>query len=135
MPHFLVEYSANIEDELALPRLFERLTETAVETGVFEMAGIRCRALPRAQYRVADGHPDNAFVHVQMRIGAGRSVETRRAAGEAIFAALNDHLARLFAERPLMLSFEIAEIHPELNFKKSNIREHIKARTSQEAAQ
>lgn len=135
MPHFLVEYSTNIEEALDVPRFFERLIDTAVETGVFELAGIRCRALPRTQYRVADGHPDNAFLHIQLRIGAGRSVETRKAAGEAIFAALNDYLAGLFADRPLMLSFEIAEIHPDLNFKKSNIRDHIAARKAKEAAQ
>lgn len=134
MPHFLVEYSANIEAELDVPQLFERLCSTAVETGVFEEAGIRCRALPRAQYWVADGHPDNGFLHVQLRIGAGRSVETRKAAGQAIFAALDDHLTAMFAGRPLMLSFEIAEIHPDLNFKKSNVREHIAARQGQEAA-
>lgn len=133
MPHFLVEYSTNIEDELNVPRLFDTLCEAAVETGVFELAGIRCRALPREAYRVADGHPDNAFLHVHLRIGAGRSVETRRAAGEQIFAALNDYLTAIFAERPLMLSFEISEIHPELNFKKSNIRDHMSAR--KEAAQ
>lgn len=135
MPHFLVEYSANIEEALAPQRLFEQLTLSAVETGVFELAGIRCRALPRAQYRIADGHPDNAFVHVQLRIGAGRSVETRREAGEAIFAALDDYLSEIFQERALMLSFEIAEIHPDLNFKKSNIRDHMAARKQGEAAQ
>ena len=137
MPHFLVEYSENIEAALDIPRLFERLTETAVETGVFALAGIRCRALPRARYRLADGHPDNAFLHLQLRIRAGRPLEDRKAAGEAIFATLSDHLAPIFAERPMMLSFEIAEIDADLNFKKSNVRDYIAARDSggQEAAQ
>ncbi len=140
MPHFMVEYSENIEEALDLPRLFERLTETAVETGVFELAGIRCRALPRAQYRLADNHPDNAFLHLHLRIRAGRPLEDRKRAGQAIFAMLNDYLAPIFDSRPFMLSFEIAEIDADLNFKKSNVRDHIAARagngaSGQEAAQ
>ncbi len=128
MPHFRVEYSRNLEAALGLPDLFEKLTEVAAGTGVFPLPGIRCRALPRDSYRVADGHPDNGFVHVELRVGAGRDVPTLRRAGEAVFAALNDHMADLFAERPIALSFEIAEIHPDLNFKAGNIRDYMKAR-------
>ena len=128
MPHFFVEYSTNIQKELAVSKLLERLTEAAVETGVFPLAGVRCRALPRTQYRVADGHEDNAFVHVQFRVGAGRKVDVLRKAGDSIFAALSDHVDAIFDERPLTLSFEVTEIHPDLNFKKSNIRDHMAAR-------
>lgn len=130
MPHFIVEYSRNIEAALELPALFEKLHEVAAGTGVFPLAGMRSRALPRDTFRIADGHPDNAFVHVQLRVGAGRDVATLRAAGETVFAALSDHLEGLFAERPLALSFEIAEIHPDLNFKKGNIRDHLKRRSA-----
>jgi len=128
MPHFRVEYSRNLEETLDLPELFERLTGVAAGTGVFPLAGIRCRALPRDSYRIADGHPDNGFVHVELRVGAGRDVPTLRHAGEAVFAALNDHMASLIEHRPIALSFEIAEIHPDLNFKSGNIRKYMKAR-------
>ena len=128
MPHFRVEYSRNLEAALDLPDLFERLTDVAAGTGVFPLAGIRCRALPRDRYRVADGHPDNGFVHVELRVGAGRDVPTLRRAGEAVFAALKDHIADQFARLPIALSFEISEIHPDLNFKTGNIRDHMKAR-------
>ncbi len=128
MPHFRVEYSRNLEAALDIPALLDRLAEAAAGTGVFPLAGIRCRALPRDLYRVADGHPDNGFVHVELRVGAGRDVPTLRRAGEAVFAALSDHMAGPLARRPVALSFEIAEIHPDLNFKAGNIRDHMKAR-------
>ncbi|MDE0702255.1 MAG: 5-carboxymethyl-2-hydroxymuconate Delta-isomerase [Rhodospirillaceae bacterium] len=128
MPHFRVEYSRNLEAALDVPALLDRLTEVAAGTGVFPLAGIRCRALPRDSYRIADGHPDNGFVHVELRVGAGRDVPTLRRAGEAVFAALSDHMAGSLACRPIALSFEIAEIHPDLNFKAGNIRDHMRAR-------
>ncbi len=136
MPHFRVEYSRNLEAPLDVPALLDRLTEIAAGTGVFPLAGIRCRALPRDEYRIADGHPDNGFVHVELRVGAGRDVPTLRRAGEAVFEALGDYMADLLAQRPIALSFEIAEIHPDLNFKAGNIRDHMKARArSAEAAE
>jgi len=134
MPHFLVEYSSNLEEALDLPALFEKLHAVAGKSGVFPVAGMRSRGLPREHYRLADGHPDNGFVHVNLRVGAGRDVETLRREGEAIFAALTEHMAALFKERPLALSFEISEIHPEFNFKKGNIRDYLKARAEKESA-
>ena len=35
MPHFILEYSANLNDDLDLDGLFGALHETAMDTGVF----------------------------------------------------------------------------------------------------
>ncbi len=128
MPHFRIEYSRNLEAALELSALFETLTDVAAATGIFPLAGIRCRALPRDCYRIADGHPDNGFVHVEFRVGAGRDVTVLRQAGEDLFAALREHMAEMMRDRPVALSFEISEIHPDLNFKTGNIRDCMKAR-------
>lgn len=129
MPHFQVEYSGNIEQALDVPALLDVLTEAAVGTGVFPLAGVRARAMKREHYRIADGHPDNGFIHINLRIGAGRPVETRKEAGQAIFDAVAAHLKPLIDSRPMNVSFEISEIHPDLNFKVTNLREHMAART------
>ena len=71
MPHLIVEYSANLEPALDIATLVEALHEAALETGVFPIGGMRTRAARRDLYRIADGHADNAFIHVQARIGAG----------------------------------------------------------------
>ena len=128
MPHFVIEYSANLDAELDPALLMARLSDAAVATGIFPLAGIRLRCHRAADYRVADGHPDNAFLHVMVRIGHGRDLETRERAGQIIFAALCEHMAPIQARRPLALSMEIVELHPDLNFKTGNIREHMKRR-------
>jgi 5-carboxymethyl-2-hydroxymuconate isomerase len=130
MAHFLVEYSTNIESEMALPELFEKLIRVAAGTGVFPFGGLRARGLPRKQYRIADGHEDNAFVHVQFRVGSGREVETLRSAGEEIYAVLSDHLIGIFESRAMAISMEFVEIHPDLNFKMNNTHDYVKARAA-----
>ena len=101
MPHMIVEYSANIEDEIRTADLFPKMCDMGVETGVFARSGIRVRGEARDRYHIADGHPDNAFVHTILRVGHGRSVETLKEAGDRIYEVICDHLADLAATRAL----------------------------------
>jgi 5-carboxymethyl-2-hydroxymuconate isomerase len=128
MPHIIIEYSANVRDRIRLGSLIERLHATAIGTGVFPLGGARTRAAERSDYRIADGHPDNGFVHVTMRMGHGRDADTKARAAQTVFDALCEHLAPLFDAAPLGISFEVQEIDPVLNFKKNNLHEYVKAR-------
>jgi len=130
MPHIVIEYSANLAQKTSLPQLIERLHETAIATGVFPRGGARTRAIRCDDYRIADGAPDNAFVHVSLRIGHGRSLDVKRAAAQAVFDALVGQLAIVYAQSPLGLSLEVQEIDPELSFKHNNLHDYVKARTS-----
>ena len=132
MPHAIIEYSANIEAEMNLDELVERVHGAALETGVFPLGGLRVRAARREHYKVADGHPDNAFVHVIMLIGHGRDEMTRTKAAEHVFAAVTNHLDPVFAARPLGISFEMREIDPATNLKKTNLHEYVKRRQAAE---
>ena len=128
MPHIVVEYSANIRDRLDPPRLVERLHQAALATGVFPVGGTRTRAAEREHYRIADGHPDNGFVHVAMDIGAGRDLATKRRAAQAVFDALVVHTQALFEAAPLGLTLELRESDPDLSFKHNNLHDYVKAR-------
>ena len=73
MPHFIMEYSANLDEDLDIPELFRQLNETAIGTGVFPIGGIRTRAIRCEHYRIAEGDPDNTFIHLPPRWGQGVS--------------------------------------------------------------
>lgn len=128
MPHLTIEYTANLEPQLQLPQLIDALHSVAAGIEAFPLAGLRTRAARRDHYRIADGHVDNAFVHLTLRIAHGRSVEVRKAAGDLLFATLCHELQPLLDERPLALSFEISEIDAVLNYKGGNIREYMAKR-------
>ena len=70
---------------------------------------------------MADGKHDYAFVHMTLKIGSGRSLESRQEVGEMLFDLIKTHFASLMESRFLALSFEIAELHPTLNFKQNNV--------------
>ena len=88
---------------------------------------MRTRAARRDHYRIADGHPDNGFVHVLMKLGPGRDVATKKKAQDFIFAAIDEHLLPLVKKCPLAVSFEMVEL-PENRINQNNIHDYLKAR-------
>ncbi|TDV24799.1 5-carboxymethyl-2-hydroxymuconate delta isomerase [Paraburkholderia caballeronis] len=132
MPHLTLEYSANLADDASLYRLCETLAHVldAVrdETGarVYPRGGIRTRALRCDHYFVADGAPDNAFVHGCLKIAAGRSPAVRKATGDALFDAIKRHFENDFAQRGLALSLEIAEFSEAGSWKHNNLHARLK---------
>lgn len=121
MPHFYAECTDNIRDEADLPGLFAKVNQTLADTGVFPIGGIRSRAIWLDTWQMADGKHDYAFVHMTLKIGSGRSLESRKQVGEALFDLIKEHFAGLMKTRYLALSFTMEELDPTLNFKQNNV--------------
>ena len=126
MPHFIAEYTDNIEQQADLPGLFEKVHATLGSSGVFPLGGIRSRGVRLDTWRMADGKHDYAFVHMTLKVGHGRDLATRQQVAEKLFGVIAAHFATLQAERLLALSFEMIELHPELNFKLNNVHAFLK---------
>src|SRR6266540_4963292 len=123
MPHIIVEYSANLENDIPPHHLVDAMHAAAVASGIADVAGFRTRLERREIYRVGNGDPDNAFVHIVARIRHGRSAEQRKAFAQLLLAAANKALDPAFAARPLALSVEIHEIDPEMRLMRNTVRE------------
>ncbi|PHX43937.1 5-carboxymethyl-2-hydroxymuconate isomerase [Pseudomonas sp. NZIPFR-PS2] len=101
--------------------MFEKVHRMLGDSGVFPLGGIRSRGVRLDTWRMADGKHDYAFVHMTLKVGHGRDLTTRQAVAEAVFAVITTHFAELQAQRLLALSFEMVELHPQLNFKQNNV--------------
>jgi 5-carboxymethyl-2-hydroxymuconate isomerase len=131
MAHIVIEYSANLRGQFDLDGFLRAVHGAALATGVFPIGGIRTRAYAAENYVIADANPDNAFVHISLRVGHGRDVETRKRACEAIFAVACQQLGEVFERLPLGIALEMQEIDPVLTFKKNNLHEYVKQREAQ----
>jgi len=120
--HFIYEYSANLPAaQLDLPGLMEKMHAAAADSGIFPLAGLRSRALRCEVFRVGDGNPDNGFLNLSMKVGAGRDLDTRMAIGRTLFDILIEHLQPLFESRGLAVSFEMRELEEQVKFNHKNI--------------
>lgn len=120
MPHFIAECTDNIREQADLHGLFAKVNEALAATGIFPIGGIRSRATGWIR-QMADGRQDYAFVHMTLKIGAGRSLESRQDVGDMLFALIKSHFATLMESRYLALSFAMEELDPTLNYKQNNV--------------
>ena len=126
MPHFTIEYSANLDARVSINHLCERVLDTILKTGLFEVGAVRVRAIRAEAFAIADQVPENAFVDASFRIGVGRSADDKKAAGERIFAAMCEQLSEQLATPHFALSLEIREIDQDLSWKKNSIHPRLR---------
>lgn len=125
MPHLILDYAPSLDDAADLPALCDHLRRAMIATGTFPLAGIRVRAHPAAHVSMADGGGEHLYLHLQLRIGAGRDTATKSAASKAVFDAACAFLAPVLATRSLAISCELVEIDDTSSFKTGTTRDHL----------
>ncbi len=125
MPHFVIEYSANLEPDADLRAIVDAVHRVAAESGLFKIAGIRVRTLRHDLYKIADGDPAHAFLHVRANILEGRSIADREKLGQTTLAAVDALLAGARRKRGIALSVEISEIDHNMSFKKNSLHAQL----------
>ncbi len=130
MPHFTLEYSANLDGRVDMGLVVEVVRKAAVETGIFPLGGIRVRAVRCDHYAIADGNKSLGFLDMVLRLGEGRDLATRKKAGEHIFKVLSAYLDPVFADSKFALSFDMQINDKETSWKRNNIHEALKVETA-----
>lgn len=125
MPHFQLDYSANLEDVVDISALCEALRATAAGIETFPTPGIRVRAVRVDHYALADGNPAHGFIDLSVRLREGRSPQVKHAAMAQIFAALKGFVSPAMATRSIALSAEMRDIDADLAPKFGNTRSHL----------
>ena len=124
MPHLTLEYSDNIEVDVQ--PLLARLHEEVVATGAINLKGIKSRAVRHTQYRIADGDPNYAFVHVGLLIREGRPIEVQKDATRRVMKVLKETFGHLFEARKLSLTVDLKEMRDGIALTDHNITDKTK---------
>lgn len=123
MPHTTIEYSANVADHHDIDALVETVHATMIELGLAGVGAHRTRAVERVRYRIGDGTPEYAFVAITVRLGPGRSPETKQ---EVITRVLDAAESRLATEGDRLLiawSMEVQEIDARFRENRNHVTE------------
>ena len=131
MPHLTLDYSGNLRETGDFETLCATLARTLVAIAVdgkpvYPVGGVRVRALAADHWCIGDGRADAAFVHARLFVGAGRGASTLKATGDALFAAMKEHFAALYAEQGLALSLEVGEFSEGGTWKHNNLHARMR---------
>lgn len=129
MPHFQIDYSANLEDTVDMAALCEAIRAEAGSIEAFPLAGIRVRATRVTHYAIADGNPSHGFIDISVRLREGRPMDVKQDAIARIFEAARACLADTMATQSIALSAEMRDIDAALSPKTGTIRDHLETST------
>ncbi len=87
MPHLTIEYTDNLHHVQAEPLLLA-LNRALLDSGQFDEPDIKSRALRLQAYRTGTSPQPRAFVHAQLAILSGRSVETKQQLSASLLRVL-----------------------------------------------
>ena len=119
MPHLTLEYTDNLTVDVQ--PLLKRLFDEVVATGAINLKGLKGRAICHKDYRVADGDPRYAFVHVGLLIREGRPLEVQQDAARRVMAVLQETFGERFEDSFLSLSVDIKEMREGIALTSHNI--------------
>jgi 5-carboxymethyl-2-hydroxymuconate isomerase len=108
MPQLTLEYTNNLEFDVQ--DVLACLHSELIATGAINLKGLKSRAVCQNEYRIADGNPEYAFVHVNLLIREGRPIEVQKDLSQRVMKVLEDNLGHRFENTYLSLSVDIKEM-------------------------
>lgn len=103
MPHCVIEYSKNLQKIVESSDLIAAVHQAAIGSDLFDTDDIRTRAAAFEDFQIrADKH---GFIHVTLRILAGRTNAQKSQLSQKVLAALE-----AFNFNSIILSVEIRDI-------------------------
>lgn len=121
MPQLTLEYTDNLD--FAVQPLLAHLHSELVATGAINLKGLKSRAVRHTEYRIADGNPEYAFVHVNLLIREGRPFEVQQNVARRVMAVLEDTFCDRFESSYLSLTVDIKEMRDGIALTRHNIPE------------
>jgi 5-carboxymethyl-2-hydroxymuconate isomerase len=108
VPHLTLEFTDNLNFDVQ--PLLARLHAELVATGAINLRGIKSRAIRHTEYRIADGDPDYAFVHVNLLIREGRPLDVQQDAAQRVLVVLKEAFGERLEKGHISLSVDIREM-------------------------
>ena len=118
MPQLTLEYTKNIDDgTLDVGEVLGELHRVLADHGGIDIASFKSRAHRLNDYRIGDGDPQNAFVHLEVALLNGRSLELRQALGQRCLDVLEGRFSNSFTIWKMQITVEMRDMEREAYLK------------------
>ncbi len=110
MPHLILEYSSNINSSIPMNHLFDKIHHLLAEELPTQLANCKSRCIVHPLFFLGDQDSKNAFVHLTIKIFAGRADAKKKQIGEKIIGLLDAFFRAAPGVLKIDLSLEIMDL-------------------------
>ncbi len=115
MPHCVIEYSADVADQVAIDELIAAVHQGAFSSDLFPEYDIKTRAVAYEHHRT--GKTQDSFVHVNVHLLSGRTDAQKSILSEKMLASIEPLLSKV-----VNVGVEIIDMHRESYRKRVLVR-------------
>ena len=117
MPHLILEYTANIQQEIDSDTLFSSLHRILATTGGINVENCKSRVISLEDFFIGQGNKSNVFVHLDITFLHGKPAELQQAIGKKCLTYLKEYFSPSVAKNALQITVVINEIQKSAYFK------------------
>ncbi|MCB1775089.1 MAG: 5-carboxymethyl-2-hydroxymuconate Delta-isomerase [Gammaproteobacteria bacterium] len=110
MPHLTLEFSSNVRSDGDLTALFAGLHDVLEHTGGVRRANCKSRARVANEFLVGSGSSRDAFVHLDIRLLDGRTLDVRQRISQQARDLLTAWFEPSMQSLDLQVTVEVREI-------------------------
>lgn len=103
MPHCIIEYSKDLDHNLAISELVSVVHQSVFSSGLFEESSIKTRAVEYSHYQT--GLSATPFIHITLKIMFGRNHQQKKELTSIVLDTLKES-----SNAPISLSVEVMDI-------------------------
>lgn len=93
MPHCIVNYTREIEQEIDVKNLLDIAFDAVDSSGHFDRKSIKARAICYDIYR--SGLNSDEYIHIDLKILSGRTIEQKKALSDHMINSIKPHIGQI----------------------------------------
>ncbi|MBI4751654.1 MAG: 5-carboxymethyl-2-hydroxymuconate Delta-isomerase [Acidobacteria bacterium] len=117
MPHLTLYYTANLPAPTSFQPLLAEFHSILANVGGVKIGNCKSKAIRVEEFFVADGTQDQAFMHLDLRLLEGRSLELKQDIGKHCLTAIKSAFSDLVEHNRVQITVEIRDIERRNYFK------------------
>jgi len=117
MPQITLDYTNNLNPDINFEILFSEIHQKLNEVAGIKIGNCKSRAIKLDNYFIAAGEDKNAFVHIDVRMLSGRTIEIKKKLGEEILLIIKRYFSKFVEKFDLQITVEIQDIERAFYFK------------------
>lgn len=114
MPHIIVEYSDNIQNQLDVSAFMQKMHQCVINHDIAAHK-IKTRAIQLNDYIIGDAKPDDSMIHTTLLLLEGRGQDFAKTLGQAAYDTAKEYTIQNIPS--CGVSLELREMKSETYFK------------------